>query len=70
MQYKFAVTLSENHQDLRRAVPPIIDAAECEAAQAVLKTRSPSLTAPRITSGPTLLTGICFCAGCGMAMTS
>jgi site-specific DNA recombinase len=50
-------------------VPPIIDAAEFEAVQALLKTRSPALTAPRITSGPTLLTGICFCAGCGMAMT-
>src|SRR6266705_2269223 len=51
------------------AVPPIIDAAEFEAVQALLKTRSPALTAPRITSGPTLLTGICFCADCGMAMT-
>jgi len=40
------------------AVPPIIDAAEFEAVQALLKTRSPALTAPRITSGPTLLTGI------------
>jgi site-specific DNA recombinase len=50
-------------------VPPIIDAAEFEAVQALLKTRSPALTAPRIISGPTLLTGICFCASCGMAMT-
>jgi site-specific DNA recombinase len=50
-------------------VPPIIDPAEFEAVQAQLKTRSPALTAPRITSGPTLLTGICFCASCGMAMT-
>ena len=50
-------------------VPLIIDAAEFEAVQALLKTRSPALTAPRITSGPTLLTGICFCGGCGMAMT-
>jgi hypothetical protein len=37
--------------------------------QALLKTRSRALTAPRIVSGPTLLTGICFCAACGMAMT-
>jgi hypothetical protein len=37
--------------------------------QALLKTRSPTLTAPRIISGPTLLTGICFCAACGRAMT-
>jgi site-specific DNA recombinase len=51
------------------AAPPIIDAGEFEAVQALLKTRSPVLTAPRITSGPTLLTGICFCAGCGKAMT-
>jgi hypothetical protein len=51
------------------AVPPIIDTAEFEAVQMLLKTRSPALTAPRIVSGPTLLTGICFCAGCGMAMT-
>ncbi len=27
------------------------------------------MIAPRIVSGPTLLTGICFCAGCGGAMT-
>ena len=51
------------------AVPPIIDAAEFEAVQALLKSRSPTLTAPRIVSGPTLLTGICFCAACGGAMT-
>lgn len=50
-------------------VPPIIDAAEFEAVQALLKSRSPALTAPRVVGGPTLLTGICFCAGCGMAMT-
>jgi len=47
------------------AMPPIIEPTEFEAAQALLKTRSPALTAPRIVSGPTLLTGICFCAACG-----
>src|SRR5713101_2367819 len=51
------------------AVPPIVDAAEFEAVQTLLKTRSPAVTAPRIVSGPTLLTGICFCAACGGAMT-
>ncbi len=50
-------------------VPPIIEVAEYEAVQTLLKTRSPALTAPRIVSGPTLLTGVCFCAGCGRAMT-
>ncbi|WP_354112040.1 recombinase family protein [Bradyrhizobium sp. S3.12.5] len=51
------------------AVPPIIEAAEYEVVQTLLKTRSPAMTAPRIVSGPTLLTGICFCAACGGAMT-
>jgi hypothetical protein len=55
------------HKVLTRST--YIEAAEYEAVQAPLETRSPALTAPRITSGPTLLTGICFCAGCGMAMT-
>src|ERR1700738_3611588 len=30
------------------AVPPIIDAAEFEAVQTLLKTRSPALSAPRV----------------------
>ena len=51
------------------AVPPIVDLAEFEAVQALLKSRSPALTPPRVVSGPTLLTGICFCAACGKAMT-
>src|SRR6202521_2236766 len=51
------------------AVPPIIEVAEFEAVQALLKSRSPALTAPRVVSGPTLLTGICFCAKCLGAMT-
>jgi hypothetical protein len=42
------------------AVPPIIDAVEFEAAQTLLTSRSPALSAPRVVSGPTLLTGICF----------
>lgn len=50
-------------------VPPIIDTAGFEAVQALLKARSPAMNAPRIVSGPTLLTGICFCAACGGAMT-
>jgi site-specific DNA recombinase len=51
------------------AVPPIIDAAEFETVQTLLKTRSPALSASRVVSGPTLLTGISFCASCGGAMT-
>ena len=47
------------------AAPPIIEATEFEAVQTLPKTRSPAMTAPRVVSGPPLLTGICFCAGCG-----
>jgi site-specific DNA recombinase len=50
-------------------VPSIIETAEFEAVQTLLKTRCPALTAPRVVSGPTFLTGICFCAACGGAMT-
>ena len=36
--------------------------------QAHLRARKPKVTRARVVSGPTLLTGICFCADCG-AMT-
>jgi Recombinase/Recombinase zinc beta ribbon domain/Enoyl-CoA hydratase/isomerase len=51
------------------AVPAIVDKDEFEAVQMLLQSRSPAMTAPRIVSGPTLLTGICLCAACGGAMT-
>ena len=51
------------------AVPPIIDQETFDAVQSRLKSRHPSITPARVTSGPTLLTGICFCAACGGAMT-
>jgi len=51
------------------AVPPLIDRETFDAVQARLKSRHPMVTPARITSGPTLLTGICFCAKCGGAMT-
>ncbi len=50
-------------------VPPIVTDAEFKAVQAVLRSRNPQWTPPRTVSGPTLLTGICFCASCGGAMT-
>jgi ribosomal protein L18E len=50
-------------------VPPLIDRATFDAVQAHLKSRNPKVTPARVVSGPTLLTGICFCAGCGGAMT-
>ncbi len=50
------------------AVPPLIDREIYDAVQARLKSRNPLVTPARVTSGPTLLTGICFCAKCGGAM--
>ncbi len=51
------------------AVPPIIDQTTFDAVQAHLRSRNPKITPARVVSGPTLLTGICFCADCGGAMT-
>ncbi|MBS0222347.1 MAG: recombinase family protein [Proteobacteria bacterium] len=51
------------------AVPPIIAEADFRAVQEALKARSPQWMPPRAVSGPTLLTGICFCAACGGSMT-
>ena len=51
------------------AVPPLIDQATFDAVQAHLRARNPRVTPARVVSGPTLLTGICFCAACGGAMT-
>jgi site-specific DNA recombinase len=51
------------------ACPPLIDREIFDTVQARLKARDPRMTPARVTSGPTLLTGICFCAKCGGAMT-
>lgn len=51
------------------AVPPLIDQTTFDAVQAHLRARNPKVTPARVVSGPTLLTGICFCADCGAAMT-
>jgi site-specific DNA recombinase len=50
-------------------VPPLIERDTFDAVQARLKSRNPMVVPARVTSGPTLLTGICFCAKCGGAMT-
>jgi DNA invertase Pin-like site-specific DNA recombinase len=50
-------------------VPPLIDQATFDAVQIHLRARNPKVTPARVVSGPTLLTGICFCADCGGAMT-
>jgi site-specific DNA recombinase len=51
------------------AVPPLIERDTFDTVQARLKSRNPMVTPARVSSGPTLLTGICFCAKCGGAMT-
>lgn len=50
-------------------VPVSVSEAEFEAVQRSLKARNPKMMAPMAVGGPTLLTGICFCACCGGAMT-
>ncbi|WP_245269240.1 zinc ribbon domain-containing protein [Rhodomicrobium udaipurense] len=49
--------------------PPLVDQATFDAVQAHLRSRNPKVTPARVVSGPTLLTGICFCAKCAGAMT-
>ncbi len=51
------------------ACPPLIDRETFDAVQARLESRHPRMPPARVTSGPTLLTGICSCAKCGGAMT-
>jgi site-specific DNA recombinase len=51
------------------AVPPIIDPDFFERVQRQLHARSPKVTAPRVTTGPILLTGLAVCATCGGGMT-
>lgn len=50
-------------------VPLIVPQVEWEAVQRSLKARNPKMMPPCAVGGPTLLTGICFCACCGGAMT-
>jgi site-specific DNA recombinase len=45
-------------------VPPIVDADVFEQVQQQLRARNPKVQAPRVTTGPILLTGIAICASC------
>ena len=51
------------------ATPPIMDKARVNTVQDHLRSRALQNTPPRVVSGRCLLTGICFCARCGGAMT-
>ncbi|MGZ9106316.1 MAG: recombinase family protein [Rhodoplanes sp.] len=64
-----AKTLKPQSEVIPVEVPPLIDRETFDAVQTLLKSRSPMVTPARIVSGPTLLTGICFCGDCGGAMT-
>ncbi|MDP3745618.1 MAG: recombinase family protein [Phenylobacterium sp.] len=61
--------LNPDDQIVPVEVPRLIDQATFDAVQANLKARNPKILPARVVSGPTLLTGICFCADCGGAMT-
>lgn len=49
-------------------VPAIISAAEFNRAQALLHSRRPNITPPRITTSDVLLTGLARCESCGGAL--
>jgi site-specific DNA recombinase len=50
------------------AVPAIIQLHVFEQVQRQLHARSPKVVAPRVTTGPILLTGLAVCASCGGGM--
>ena len=50
-------------------VPPLIADHDFDEVQRLLRSRSPQMMHPQAVGGPTLLTGVCFCASCGGAMT-
>jgi site-specific DNA recombinase len=74
-EWRFNVTSSRTRQRkpddevVRIAVPAIIEPDVFEQIQAQLRARSPRVVAPRLTTGPILLTGLAVCATCKGAMT-
>ena len=53
----------------RQSVPAIIEPHLFEQVQRQLHARSPKVAAPRVTTGPILLTGLAVCATCSGGMT-
>lgn len=49
-------------------VPQIIEARAFNAVQALLQSRNPKTTPPRVVNGPTFLAGLAKCAYCGAAL--
>jgi DNA invertase Pin-like site-specific DNA recombinase len=64
-----AKTLNPADQIVVVPVPALIDQEIFDAVQTHLKSRNPKVAPPQVVGGPTMLTGICFCADCGGAMT-
>lgn len=54
---------------IKTDIPVIIDAARFEQVRAKRELRAPAQNPPRITSSPTLLTGLLKCGVCGGSMT-
>jgi uncharacterized Fe-S center protein len=50
------------------SAPAIIDQNVFSRAQQLLKARNPKVTAPKVTTGPVLLTGLAVCATCDGGM--
>lgn len=53
-----------NNEIVEISVPAIVDAHLFEQVQRQLHARSPKVVAPRVTTGPILLTGLAICASC------
>jgi site-specific DNA recombinase len=74
-EWRFNVTSSRTRQRkpdeevVKIAVPAVIEPDVFEQIQAQLRARSPRVVAPRLTTGPILLTGLAVCATCAGAMT-
>src|SRR6516164_7015278 len=74
-EWRFNVTSSRTRERkpeeevVKIAVPAIIEPHVFEQVQRQLHARSPRVVAPRLTTGPILLTGLTVCATCGGAMT-
>ena len=61
--------VKEASEVITTEVPAIIDQATFDQVQASLKARNPQVTAPRVVTGPILLTGLAVCGTCGGGMT-
>ena len=54
---------------IKVTVPPIVEPAVFDSAQARRHSRAPTMVSPRVVGSPTLLTGLLKCGHCGAGMT-